>query len=386
MSSIRNILEQFFRQFEASYETLNRIELSRSALLHNLAYLQELYAVQHVIPVLKANAYGHGLEQVVKILEDSEVPYIAVDGYHEALQVRALSDHDVLVMGAILPENFTKIDIHHVSYVVQDSTVLNVLTNLQRPVKIHLEFNTGMNRQGFEADEVSGIINLLKDNPHIELDGIMSHFYDASNPNRDSVNAQVKSFDAIVSKIRKAGIKPPYIHIAKTGGLSDFKSKYVNTIRPGTGLYGLNPYPVNHPMSPIFDGLKPVLAFYSRLIKIRELGEGDGVSYGHTYKLKSDKRIGVLPVGYFEGVNESLANDGYFRYKSSKINILGSINMNHTMVDLSDCAAKLWDQVEIISRDRQAPNSLQSLWADKGLYPLIGLVRLGDDIRRIVVD
>lgn len=386
MSSVRNILEQFFRQFEASYETLNRIELSRTALLHNLAYLQELYGSKYVIPVLKANAYGHGLEQVVKILEDTEVPYVAVDSYHEALQVRAMSDLDVLVMGAILPENFTKIDIRHVSYVVQDSTVLNVLTNLQRSVKIHLEFNTGMNRQGFDASELSGVINILKDNPHIELDGVMTHFYDASSENRSSVDSQIKQFDDIVGKLKKAGIKPPYVHIAKTAGLSDIKSKHINTIRPGSGLYGVNPFPYDHPMSAIFDGLRPVLAFYSRLIKIRDLEAGDGVSYGHTYKLKSAGRVGILPVGYFEGVNEALANTGHFRHKNNQIKILGSVNMNHTMVDLTDSKAKLWDEIEIISRDKAAVNSLQSLWANHGLYPLVSLVRLGDDIRRVIVD
>src|SRR5690606_23455373 len=117
MSTVRNILEQFFKQFEASYETLNVIELSRSAMLHNFDLINELYGTEHVIPVLKANAYGHGLEQVVRILEDRQVPYIAVDGYHEALQGRAMSDFDVLVMGAIMPENFGKIDFRHMAYV-----------------------------------------------------------------------------------------------------------------------------------------------------------------------------------------------------------------------------------------------------------------------------
>lgn len=385
MSTVRNILEQFFKQFEASYETLNLIEVSRSAILHNFDELKTIYNTPNVIPVLKANAYGHGLEQVTRILEDREMPYVAVDGYHEALQVRAMSDLEILVMGAIMPENFSKIEVRHVAYVIQDSSVLNVLTNLRRPVKVHLEFNTGMNRQGFDESEVKSVIRTLKDNPHIEVDGVMSHFYDAGHESRASVDSQVKLFDGIVSKIKKSGIKPKYFHIAKTAGLSKVKSKHINTIRPGTGLFGINPFPVGHPLYKKYENLKPALNFYSRLIKIRNLEAGDGVSYEHSYRVKKPTRVGVVPAGYFEGVNEALSKQGAFRYKNTELPILGNINMNHTMVDLSDCKAKLWDQVEIISHDPEAANSIQALWQKQGIYTLVTLARLSQDIRRVIV-
>lgn len=388
MSTLRGILEQFFRQFEASYEALNIIEISRSAFLHNFDLLKKLYKVEHVIPVLKSNAYGHGLENILSILDDRVVPYVAVDGYNEALEVRAYSDMDVLVMATVLPENFSKIETRHVAYVIQDMSVLNVLTNIRRSLKIHLEFNTGLNRQGFDASELKDIIQTLKGNPHIELDGVMTQFYDATNTNRDSVDEQINKFDSIVAKLRKAGLKPKYIHIAKTTGISSQPSKYVNTIRPGAGLYGVNPFEKSQGKSLIkkLSQLKPVLSMSSRVIKIRKIEAGEGVGYGHTFIAKRPMKIAVLPIGYYEGLNRALGGEATLSYKNQPLQIIGKIDMNHTTLDVTSSPLRMWDRVEVISRNPEAPNSLASWWKDFGLYPYQTLVRLSPNIRRRVVD
>jgi len=388
VSTVRGILEQFFRQFEASYESLNSIEVSRAAFLSNFDYLKKLYKAQNVIPVLKSNAYGHGFETILKILEDRKVPYVAVDGYHEALEVRAMSDVDVLVMATVLPENFSKIDTRHVAYVIQDMSMLNVLTNTRRALKVHLEFNTGLNRQGFDKSELKDVIRLLKDNPHIVLDGIMSHFYDAANPDRTSVDDQAKQFDEIAGKIKKAGLKPKYVHLSKTAGVYQPPSLHVNTIRPGAGLYGINPLAGSGSKALIkkFDGLMPVLAMFSRIIKIRELGAGQGVSYGHDWVAGKPTTTAIIPVGYYEGLDRRLSGQDSLRHKGQSLPIIGRIGMNHTILDISASRAKLWDKVEVISRDSQAPNSLNAWWRDHGLYPYESLVRLSPNIRRRIVN
>lgn len=388
MSTVRGILEQFFRQFEASYESLNAIEVSRSAILNNFDFLKKLYKSKYVIPVLKSNAYGHGFETILKILDDREVPYVAVDGYHEALEVRAFNEVEVLVMATVLPENFSKIETKHTTYVIQDMSVLNVLTNLRRPVKIHLEFNTGMNRQGFERSEVKQVIQLLKDNPHIELDGVMSHLYDANNSTRESVHDQAAQFDEIVTKIKRAGLKPKYIHLSKTGGLLDPPSLHVNTIRPGIGLYGINPFETSNDKALIkkFSTLKPALSLISRVTKIRELEAGEGVSYGHEYVTRRPITMAVIPVGYYEGLNKVLSGEATLSYRNQPLPIIGRIGMNHTILDVSSAKIRLWDRVEVINRDPKAPNSLVSWWKDYGLYPYESLVRLSPEIRRRIVD
>ncbi|HEX9679024.1 MAG TPA: alanine racemase [Candidatus Saccharimonadales bacterium] len=387
MSTVRGILEQFLRQFEASYESLNRIEISRSAFLHNFDLLKNLFKAKHVIPVLKSNAYGHGFETILKILEDRDVPCVAVDGYHEALEVRAISDVDVLVMATVLPENFSKIETRHTIYVIQDMSVLNVMTNGRRSVRIHLEFDTGMNRQGFDLLELKDVLQILKDNPQIELEGVMTHFYDANQPGRQSIDEQLRQFDDIVSRIKKAGFKPQYIHAAKTSGFSRYKSQHLNTIRPGAGLYGINPFSdTASDWHKKLSELKPVLSMYSRLVKIRQIEKGTGVGYGHTFTAGRKTKLGILPVGYYEGINETLGNAGSLRYRSVAVPIVGKICMNHVHLDLTDTKAKLWEEIEVISADPSAPNSLKRWWQDHGLYPYISAVRLSPHIRRRIVD
>lgn len=386
MSTVRGILEQFFRQFEASFEAINVVELSKSAFLENFDLLKKLYRADYVIPVLKGNAYGHGLEQVLKILEDREVPCVAVDSYHEALEVRAVSDYDVLVMGPVLPENFSKIETRHAVYIIQDMSVLNVLTNSRRAIRIHLEFNTGLNRDGFEVGELRDVISVLRDNPQIELEGVMTQFYDAANPNQKATKVQIRQFDDIVGKIKKAGFDPKYIHIAKSNGLTDSASRYANTIRPGGGLYGINITPDEHPFFEQLEQLKPVLALYSRATKVRKLAKGEGVSYGHTYHSTKDTLSAVIPMGYSEGVPRVLSNTGAFRHRSGMLPIIGQVAMNHTIVDASKTKLRLWDRIEVISPDRSRPNSIRQLWKDHDLYPYETLVRISGDIRRKIVN
>jgi alanine racemase len=286
----------------------------------------------------------------------------------------------------VLPENFNKIDLRHTAYVVQDISVLNVLTNMRRSIKIHLEFDTGMNRQGFSASELKDIIPVIKDNDHIELDGVMSHFYDAANVDRTSVGQQVEAFDDIVGKIKKAGFKPPYIHLSKTSGITEPASKYANAIRPGSGIYGVNPLSEDHKNFKDLEKLEPVLNVTSRIVKIREIEPGEGVGYNHTFVASKKMTIAVVPFGYSEGVSEQLSNTGQFCFKGKPVPIVGKVSMNHTMVDVSDCKAKIWDEIEIISTDRNSPNSLRQLQKQHGIYQLVTLVKLSDDVRRVVVD
>lgn len=385
MATIRGVIEQFFSQFETGYEPLNSIELSQSALLHNYDYLKKIFRADHVIPVLKCNAYGHGYE-ILKILEARDLTLVAVDGYDEALEVRALSDFDVLVMGGILPENYIKVDTKHVIFVIQDMSVLNVLTNLRRDIKIHIEFDTGMNRQGFDVSETKEVIRTLKENTHIELNGLMSHLYNSIGKNQKSTKDQMQQFDEIVAQFKKAGFNPEYIHLSKTSGVTDASSKYVNAIRPGIGLYGINPLDDDHLFYEHLEVLQPVMAAYTRVVKTRHIKSGEGVSYNHTFKAKKDMDIAVLPFGYGDGLSEQLSNSGFLRYKKQALPIIGQVCMNHTMLDITGTNVKMWDRIEVISRERDAPNSIRRLKIDHGFNPHVMLTRISSEIRRKIVD
>ena len=137
---LRKQVDRLLGRFEREFVTHNRIEVSRSAILHNLDLFGGLSGLQ-IIPVLKGNAYGHGVKQVAQALKGRELLYIAVDGYFEALRVREVSNQSVLVMGAILPENFKRIKYDNFAFVVGDEPTIHALGKTGKKVKVHLEVN-----------------------------------------------------------------------------------------------------------------------------------------------------------------------------------------------------------------------------------------------------
>src|SRR5258708_5512611 len=140
--SLRGNIDTLLKQFEQEFATHNRIEVSRSAILRNIELFERL-SDERVIPVLKGNAYGHGIELVARALKGRSLPYVAVDGYFEALRVREVSNQPVLVMGAILPENYARMKYDDFAFVVQDATSIDALGKTGKRIKVHLECNSG---------------------------------------------------------------------------------------------------------------------------------------------------------------------------------------------------------------------------------------------------
>ena len=144
-------------KFNRGYQPLNLVEIKRQNLLFNYDFFKENTNLS-IWPVLKANAYGHGIRQVTEILMRRNFEYFVVDGYHEVLEIRKITSRPVLIMGAMLPQNFSKINWKNLSIMVQDETTIRKLGSLNKKIKIHLKVNTGMNRQGFNIDQVENIV------------------------------------------------------------------------------------------------------------------------------------------------------------------------------------------------------------------------------------
>ena len=156
------------------YQVLNRVELSGAAVLHNVSLLQKQHPDFEIIPVLKSNAYGHGLREMAQILNDADINLLAADGYFEAARIRRITQHRIVVLGYILPSNVKLLDTKRCSFVVQDTVVLTALGKLRKPVRIHVELNTGMNRLGLSRQELPDYLRVLGKYPNLELEGVMS--------------------------------------------------------------------------------------------------------------------------------------------------------------------------------------------------------------------
>jgi alanine racemase len=382
--AIRASVNAFIRKFEKDFATHNRIEVSKSALLHNAALFARLSGKQ-VIPVLKGNAYGHGIEQVASALKGGDFPYVAVDGYFEALRVRKVSRQPVLVMGAIKPENFAKLKYDRFAFVVQNEQAIRALGTIGKRIAVHLECNTGMNRYGAATEDVERLARLILQYPNLTLEGVMSHLADSDGTSETTVARAVEKFDRCVEAVRSTGAAPTLMHVAQTAGSLRADSKYANAIRLGIGLYGINPFAPGHAYHSKLTDLRPALQFISTITKTIDLKKGDSVSYNYTFTAPKDMRIGILPAGYYEGVPRAFSNTGLVGYKTSYLAIVGRVCMNHTMINLDSTDATAGDEVIIFSSNPKNKNSVDNAAKRHELFNYNLLTALSPDVRRILI-
>lgn len=381
-----NLFQKIIGKFKRNnFKTLNRIEISRNNLVNNFNLFQSQHPKMQIIPTLKSNAYGHGIDQVGRLLNLVKCDLIAVDSYLEALKLAKVSDHKILVMGYIDRANFGLLNYRKCSFVIQNKEDLVSLGRLKRKVKIHLELNTGMNRLGLQPKELEPYLTTLKRFPNIKLEGVMSHLADADNINNTFIKNQVKSFDDAVEVILSKGFKPKYIHIAQTAGSVKSSSKYANALRIGIGLYGINPLAPSDKHFSELDRLLPVLELKSKIVKVLELNAGDKVSYNCTFVADKPMRVGVLPLGYYEGIPRELSNSGVVTYENLVLPIVGRVCMNHTMIDLKDSELRAGDEVTVFSNDSTKPNSIPQIAKNQKLFNYSLLSDLSSDTRRTII-
>lgn len=382
--SFRGTIDTILRGLEKGYATHNRVEVSKSAILHNLDLFETLNG-KPAIPVLKGNAYGHGIALVARALKGRKLPYIAVDGYFEALRIREVSKQPVLVMGAILPENYQRMKYDNFAFVVQDAASIHALGKTGKHINVHLEINTGMNRYGAKPDKTAELARLILCYKNLTLEGVMSHLADSDGNDPATVDVAVEQFDACVEAIQAAGANPTLFHVAQSAGSLKAKSKYANAIRLGVGLYGINPFPREHKLHLRLKDLQPALRLVSTITKVIKLQKGDKVSYNYTFTAPKAMTIGVLPVGYYEGVNRALSNVGAVKVGRQFTPIVGRVCMNHTMIGLGDVTASAGDEVVVYSNDPSDENAIDTIARTHNLFNYNLLTSLSHDVRRILV-
>ena len=371
-------------ELNPGFKVHNTIELSKEKLLFNFDYLEKISG-NTLLPVLKSNAYGHGIEQVAEILKERQFPYIAVNNYHEALRVRAVSSQPVLIMGAIDSRNADSLLYDGFTFMVQDTHFMEALGKTGKKLKIHIDIDTGMKRYGLDVGHLDQLLSRLKQLPNLDIEGVSTHLADGDNPEVGFTKEQVTLFDKAVEKIVGEGYKPKWVHISNTPGLLKVKSKYANSFRAGIGLYGINPLDPADAGYAKLQRLKPVLEVISAITFIRELKPGEGISYGRTWRAEKPTIIGVLPLGYYEGIPRSLSNKGSVLHGATPLPIVGRICMNHLMVDITGANLKVGDKLTVISANRQMPNSIEQMSQDFYFFSYGLLAKLNSDIRRVIV-
>jgi len=250
---------------------MNVMQISRSAILGNYRYLRELQPSASLFPVVKSNAYGHGLEEIVSLLEQTDAVMIAVDSFPEYQVVHARSSKDILLMSETLPMNYQFFDLRRTHFCVSNIQTLLELARLQKDIKIHIFLNTGMNREGVDETGLLGMLSIFRTNPRLRLEGVCSHFASADEIDGSVMESQIERFKRMYQQITSAGFTPNYRHIGASSGLLKMDDSFFNAFRPGIVLYGINPLEPSDLYSQKGIPLVPAMRITTRITGFQDL-------------------------------------------------------------------------------------------------------------------
>ena len=371
------MLTRLRKKIKSDLKTLNTIYISKQAILQNLDFLQKLQPNSVFFPVLKSNAYGHGILQMLEILKGQNFPYLAVDSYPEYQLIHKHSDFDVLLIGETLPENYRFFDLKRTAFAVYTLQVLKALAQLKKKVRLHLFFNTWMPSEWIQEQDLPQILAFLQEHKNLEVEGVMSHLHSADVGLW--IEEQVWSFKSMAAQLEKAWFSPKRKHISASAGILRLRDSYFTACRPWLLLYGYHPFEDEQD-----SWLQPALSLFSTIVSVQILKAGEWVSYNQRRKAEKNCRIATIPFGYYEGWLRNLSWKLKYFYQGKLFPQLGTICMN-----LSSCLAneemKIGDRIELISVQKDAWNSIEQIAQLAETIPYEVLIRLEKGIRRIVI-
>jgi alanine racemase len=357
-----------------------------TALGHNLSEVRRrLPDGCEVLAVVKADAYGHGAVPIAQALESLGVTRFGVATLQEGLALRAAGvARQILVMGALFPEELPAVIAHHLTPVITDPDIPGPLASLieghARPYPVHIKIDTGMGRLGLAPEAVLPLLQSPAFHGPLQAEGLMTHLADADNADQAYTHGQIARLREVLSALAALGLSIPVVHAANSAGVIAHPLSHLTLVRPGLMLYG---YPPSPRLEPALD-LTPVLTLRTRVAQIRELKAGESVSYGRTHKAIRPSRIAVLPIGYADGYNRALSNRGAVLIRGQRARIIGRVCMDMTMVDVTGIPGMtVGEPVVVIGRQGDDRISAAELAAWLGTIPYEVLCAIGPRVPRI---
>lgn len=325
------------------------LEIDLSVIRKNIRLLQEIAGVP-VMAVVKANAYGHGLIEASRAAVQAGVQWLGVARIDEALELhRAGIRAHPIVLGYTPPERAGEAAQAGMRLAVYDSRVAQAYAAqakaVGKPLYVHAKFDTGMGRLGASPEEGVEWMRWLHTLEGLQVEGVFTHLAEADDPQKPTTHWQLDRFDALLSGLEAAGLRPAWVHAANSAGALYFPRARYNLVRTGIAIYGLNP----SAHAPLPEGFRPALTWKTRLTSVKIFPPNHGISYNYRYRTKSDERIGVCAVGYADGFRRQMGNMVLVRGR--RVPVVGSVCMDQCMVNLDQVPeAQMGDEVVLIGQ------------------------------------
>ena len=392
------------------------LEISRRKIEKNLEKIRGIN--ENIICVLKDDAYGLGIEKILPILIENGCDYYAVAYIEEALEIKKISRERFSKEGNVMMLNYTEVEDIRIAvengieltiyslfqFLEYEKIFSEILEEGKNNIKIHIKLNTGMNRLGFDGDEIEELCGILKrfqvrnnkrfleydkkgegiktveNRGKLEIVSIFSHISDSEN--FEKTEAQVKKYEEFLKIFQNMGIDCRYTHLQASPLLFKYGGKYNYDFgRVGMAIYGMEP------LSERVE-LEQVINLHSKIISLRKVRKGEQVSYGNNGLLERDTIVAVVPIGYAHGLKKQIeSSNSYILIKEEKAYILGEVCMDMILVDVTDIkGASVGDKAVIIGvqGDEEITLLKMAKWADTIQDDI--LTNFDKSIRRKIVE
>ncbi|MDD5195926.1 MAG: alanine racemase [Candidatus Omnitrophica bacterium] len=354
------------------------IEINLGALGDNFRTIKRSVGKKvKIIATVKQSAYGHGLVPVAKELKNLGVDFFGVGSLEEGISLRKAGiKSPILLLSAALAQYARYFVKYRLTPTVINDELANALNQAAKrasaKLPVHLKIDTGMGRLGYYYEDAYRFVESLRQLKNISLEGIFTHL-PVADTNTSFTNYQIEIFDDFISNLEKEGVHFKYRHCANSAGLAIYPKAHFNMVRPGLILYGIKPAP-NIKMN-----LKPILALKSKVIFVKKIKAGMGVSYGRTYIARKPTNIATVSVGYADGYPWALSGLAQVIIKNSFFKLAGRVCMDHVMVDLGDREdIAIGDEVMLIGKKGKLQISVEDLaaWAKTIPYEIVSRLSL----------
>jgi len=327
----------------------------------------------NLCPVIKANAYGHGLIEVAQALTLENPAYLAVALCEEGVLLREAGiQSPILVLGPAPTDSYGYIIDHQLVPCISNTTQIEMLANAAqgKSLNYHLKVDTGMSRLGVALEDLSSALEKLASFPNLNMQGVLTHFANADLGDMAYSQKQIERFQQALQEITKSEFKPEIIHCSNSAATLDLNIPEQTMLRPGLALYGINPL---GPEKPPID-IQPATLWRTSPLHIKTIPAHTPVSYGGTWQSEQETTLAVLPVGYADGYRREFSNRAEVLIDGARAPVIGKVCMDHTLVDVTHLPTTSLES-EVVLMGKQGQDELSpwqlAQWAETIPYEIL---------------
>jgi alanine racemase len=364
-----------------------RLEVDLKILAENYNKIKEHVLPAKMMPILKANAYGHGLVRVARLMQDLKADYIGVAVLEEGILLRDNGIKiPILVLGGIWGNQIPIFLKHDLIITASSLGKLKQIDELAGQMKIkakvHLKIDTGMERIGVHYYTAEKFLEEAIKCTNIKIDGIYSHLANSELRDTAYTHLQIERFNGVLRFYEKHSIEMPMRHIANSGAILQMPEANLDLVRPGIMLFGV--YPSNETAKTIF--VKPALTWKSLVVYFKVIKAGHPVGYGSTWQSNHDVRAVTVPVGYGDGYFRSMSHNAQVLLRGKRYPVVGSISMDQIVVNIESDSSYNGDEVILFGSDGKNKITVENLADWAGTIPYEILTNINTRVPRVYLE